>query len=152
MPLCYYTKNYIKLYKIPKVSESYFSKMHILNSNNKEMKKRDKNLSDNQNSNKNKNQNKKVINQNKNINIKTRNKIINIENFTKSYKEELNSIDNKKEYDTRTYRNEIINIDNNIDRIEVSRKRNKSKSVKESNDDIYNIKKINPKEKIILIN
>ena len=147
MPLCYYTKNYIKLYKIPKVSESYFSKMHILNSNNKEMKKRDKNLSDNQNSNKNKTQNKKVINQNKNINIKTRNKIINVENFTKSYKEELNSIDNKKEYDTRTYRNEIINIDNNIDKIEVSRKRNKSKSVKESNDDIYNIKKINPKEK-----
>ena len=147
MSLCYYTKNYIKLYKIPIVSESYCSKIHILNSNNKEIIKKGKNLSSNQNSNQNKNKNKKLINQNQNINIKTRNKIVKVENVTKSYNEELNNMDNKKEYDTRTYRIEIVNIDNNIDKIEVSRKRSKSKSVKESNNDIYNIKKINPKDK-----
>jgi len=145
MSLCYYSKSYIKLYKIPKVSESYFSKLYIINSNNKEIKKRDKNLTDNINSYRNKN--KKLINQNQNINIKTRNKNNKVENNIKSYNEEVNNIDNKKEYDTRTYRNEITNLDNNIVKIEVNRKRNKSKSVKELNNDIYNIKKINPKEK-----
>mgnify|MGYP006873018870 CR=1 FL=1 len=145
-PLCYCTKNYIKLYKVPKISESYCSKIHLLNSNKEKNKTNNNNLSYNQNSNK----SKIIINQYQNINIGTRNgKNIKIENVTISYREELNNKDYKREYDTRTYRNEIVNIDNNIDMIKINRKRSNSKTLKEPRNDIFNIKKINPKEKKI---
>ena len=150
MPLCYYTKSNIKIFQIPKIPHFYCTKVFLSSSvekNNKEVINYEENIKEG-------NENNIILNKNPIVlkkktilkDIINRNISNNRQYETKTYGYEIMNIYDNKEYDIKTYKDERCNTDN-LNLIKVKKRKIKPKNIKDINKDIFKSTNIIDKEK-----